>query len=235
MPKRRGNQGKGGGPGKTADLIAWNKRPFLDKMLDDGESPNKAAQWCRDNGFEISTPSLYNYARKRKEAIVNGLYAEIMPAPPEPVVKPESKAKKTAKQRKAQTMANLERKAEHQTVAKVKHDMELLDEIIQKGFDTLKLMDAINPATAIKAIELKQKITGGAHNGLTTYGVEEIRLREAARENAIVTILLEYIPEDKQQEVLHRMEKATHEYYESVGLGDAYRQNSAQHEEASNE
>ncbi|MNN77481.1 hypothetical protein D3C81_1939480 [compost metagenome] len=102
--------------------------------------------------------------------------------------------------------------------------MELLDEIIQKGFETLKAMEVIYPMTAIKALEAKHKITGGAHNGLTTYGVEEIRLREAARENAIVCILLEYIPPEKHDEALARMEEATKQYYDSIGLGDAYRQ-----------
>lgn len=31
--------------GKQKQLLAWPKRPFLDKMLDDGESPNKCAVW----------------------------------------------------------------------------------------------------------------------------------------------------------------------------------------------
>jgi hypothetical protein len=217
MPKK-----KRAASGYLEDLLKWNKRPFLDKMLDDGESPYKCAMWCKENGFPISSPTMYQYAKKRKEAIVNGLVAEIMPPPPE---NPEPIPKKTTKrQKKAQEMANMERKTEHQTFKKVKHDMELLDEIIQKGFETLKMMDAVNPAVAVKAVELKQKITGGAHGGHTVYGIEEIRLREAARENAIVTILLEYIPEEKHSEVLERMEKATMDYYESIGLGNAYKQ-----------
>jgi hypothetical protein len=258
MPKKKSK----GRPGRINDLLKWIKRPFLDKMLDDGESPYKCAMWCTENGFPISSPTMYEYARKRKEAIVNGLVAEIMPAPPslnrdedeadekqEDDSDTQKKPKRTMAEikkeaadkrrkrgmKKAQQLANMERKAQHMTVNKIKHDMELLDEIIQKGFETLKMMDVINPATAVKAIELKQKITGGAHAGLTTYGIEEIRLREAARENAIVTILLEYIPEEKHPEVLERMEKATLEYYESIGLGDAYRQHNAQMEEAANE
>jgi len=110
------------------------------------------------------------------------------------------------------------------TVDKVKHDLELLDEVIQKGFETLANIEEINPATAIAAIQLKHKITGGSHGGYTVYGIEEIKLREAARENAMVAVLLEFIPEEHQATVLDRMEQVTKEYYESIGLGGAYAQ-----------
>ncbi|REK71980.1 hypothetical protein DX130_20010 [Paenibacillus paeoniae] len=35
---------------------------------------------------------------------------------------------------------------------RIRHDLELLDEVIQKGFDTLSKMEVISPATAIKAM-----------------------------------------------------------------------------------
>lgn len=56
------------------------------------------------------------------------------------------------------------------------------------------------------------------------YGLEEIRLRETASENAMLAILLEFIPEERHEEVIAQMEKATREYYESIGLGEAYEQ-----------
>ncbi|WP_221469244.1 hypothetical protein [Cohnella nanjingensis] len=39
--------------------------------------------------------------------------------------------------------------------------MELLDEIIQKGFKTLNMMEVISPVTAIKAMEMKHKCPMG--------------------------------------------------------------------------
>lgn len=50
--------------------------------------------------------------------------------------------------------------------------MELLKEIIQKGFKTLGLMEVISPVTAIKAIEMKHKLFNGGTGGYTLYGLE---------------------------------------------------------------
>lgn len=49
----------------------------------------------------------------------------------------------------------------------MKLEMELLDEIIQEGFETLANIEEINPATAIAVIQLKHKITKGAHGDYT--------------------------------------------------------------------
>lgn len=215
------------GKTKLEELLEWKKRPFLDKMLDDGVSPNQCAQWCREQGFEISTPHMYTYAKRRKEAIVKDVQMDAVMDKRQANLPPQERKKleKKGGRKKAEPFGNMtqeERKQANMTVDKVKSDLELLDAIIQKGMETLHMMEAVAPQVAIKAIEIKNKITGGAHNGITTYGLEEIRLREAARENAILAILLKYIPEDKHDEVLAEMEKATREYYESIGLGEAY-------------
>ncbi|MFC4601968.1 hypothetical protein [Cohnella hongkongensis] len=198
--------------GKQKQLLAWPRRPFLDKMLDDGESPNKCAAWCKENGFDISVPTMYEYAKKRRAAIIGEIQADKL------------RSGKSKGNRIANNLTKEERKAAHMTVNKVKHDLELLDEVIQKGFETLTHTDEISPATAIAAIQLKYKITNGAHGGYTVYGIEEIKLREAARENAIVAVLLEFIPEEQHAAVLERMEQVTREYYVSIGLGEAYAQ-----------
>ncbi|WP_276356455.1 hypothetical protein [Cohnella caldifontis] len=199
--------------GKQKQLLIWPRRPFLlDKMLDEGESPNKCAAWCKENGFDISVPTMFEYARRRRAAIIGEVQADKLRCG-------KSKGKRFANNPKRE-----ERKASHMTVDKVKHDLELLDEVIQKGFETLANIEEINPATAIAAIQLKHKITNGTHGGYTVYGIEEIRLREAARENAILAVLLEFTPEDQHAAVMERMEQATQEYYASIGLGEAYAQ-----------
>lgn len=217
---------KGNGPGRLSDLNDWIKRPFVDKMLDDGESPNKVAQWCNENGFEISVPTMYTYAKKRKEAIIKGEGVKrVLGKEPEPPQPPKPRGGTKEGRAKREANEKVVRKEQGMSSGnKVLSDLQLLDAVIQKGMDTLNAMDYIKPDTAIKAIELKNKLTGGAHNGITTYGLEELRLREAARENAITVILLRFIPEDQHEAVLEEMEKATKEYYESIGLGDAYEQ-----------
>jgi hypothetical protein len=59
-------------------------------------------------------------------------------------------------------------------------------------------------------------------SGYTDYGIDEICLRDTARENAITTILLEFIPEDRH--ALEKMQEVEREYYKSIGLGEAYAQ-----------
>ncbi|MFD1176520.1 hypothetical protein ACFQ3W_09435 [Paenibacillus puldeungensis] len=70
--------------------------------------------------------------------------------------------------------------------------MELLEEIIQKGFKTLGPMKVIRPVTAIKAIAMKHKLFNGGTGCYTLYGVE-IKVHEATREQAITIAILEFI------------------------------------------
>jgi hypothetical protein len=213
---------------KLEQLYEWKKRPFVDKMLDDGESPNQVHKWIMDNGFEISMPTVYTYAKRRKEAIVKGIQMDkVMDKRKDKDENGHSKAdRKRIEKAKAgvnaMNMSKEERKQANLSVNKVQSDLELLDAVLQKGYETLEQMEFMPPKDFLKAIELKHKITGGAHNGLTTYGLDEIRLRESARESAMLTILLEFIPEDKHEEVIERMELATKEFYDSIGLGEQY-------------
>lgn len=139
---------------------------------------------------------MYEYAKKRRAAIISGIQADTL------------RSGKPKENRCANNLTNEERKGAYMTVDKVKHDLELLDEVIQKGFETLANIQEINPATAIAAIQLKHKITNGAHGGYAVYGIEEIKLREAARENAIMAVLLEFILEEKHAAAIDRIEKS---------------------------
>jgi fatty acid/phospholipid biosynthesis enzyme len=136
-----------------------------------------------------------------------------------------TKAHQQRKEKRAQTKVRIDQElADQDNPKRIRHDMELLDEVIQKGFDTLNKMEVISPVTAIKAIEMKHKLTSGSAGGYTVYGIEEIKLREAAREQAVVTAILEFIPKEQHVTVMKRMEQAEREYYESIGLGEAYAQ-----------
>lgn len=224
-------------------LAEWRKRPFLDKMLDDGESPNRCHKWCLENGFDISVPMLYKYASRRKKAIIADVPIMEAMDRKKPVKAIEGQEedteglvdrkgrpnrrgrhKNTGRKEKPKRTNEARKEKLHsvEPERKVQTDLEMLDVVIQKGFQTLRDMEAVAPQVALKAVELKWKITGGKHMGVTTYGIEEIRLREAARENAILTVLLEYIPEEHHEEVIKKMEETTKSYYESVGLAEAY-------------
>ncbi|MEK0315059.1 hypothetical protein [Cohnella sp. 56] len=225
-------------PGKVAALVKWNNRPYLDKMIDDGTPVKELVTWCNDNGFPISLPTMYSYKKQRREAIVNGLTLELLHAKDDPLKKAlEDAARNKAREKgntqykenrredRAKVKATLEKElADQENTKRIRHDMELLDELIQKGFDTLSKMDVISPITAIKAIEMKHKLSNGSTGGYTHYGLEEIKIRETGREQAITAAILEFISVEQHDAVIQRMEDVTRAYYESIGLGEAYRQ-----------
>jgi len=212
-------------PGKEAALAKWNNKPLLDKMIDDSTPVKELVAWCNDNGFPISIPTMYSYIRQRREAIVNGLTIELLHAKVDPLKKAlEDSARDKAREKgntqykenraeeRAKAKATLEKELVDQDSAKrIRHDLELLDEVIQKGFDTLSKMEVVSPVTAIKAIEMKHKLTNGSNGGYMHYGLEEIKIREAAREQAITAAILKFGPVEQHGAVIKRLEQVTRE------------------------
>lgn len=79
--KKGGKGGRGGNkstPGKIVALVEWNKRPFLDKMIDDETPVKDLVAWCKDNGFYISLPTMYTYMKQRREGVINNLTNELL-------------------------------------------------------------------------------------------------------------------------------------------------------------
>lgn len=120
------------------------------------------------------------------------------------------------------SLARHRKKQHRNSKQRVMSDLQFLDVMIQKGIETLAQMPSIDPGKALKAIELKHKLTEGKHGGITMYGMEEIRLRENARENAMVEVIQRYVDPDKQEELLQQLEQTTSDFYEAHGLEEAY-------------
>lgn len=125
------------------------------------------------------------------------------------------------------SVARHRRKQYRNNKSKVMTDIQFLDVLIQKGMETLSQMPSIDPGKAIKAIELKHKLTQGKHDGLTIYGMEEIRLRENARENAMVEVIQRFVSPDKQEELLEVLEATSRDFYKAHGLDDLSNRSSA--------
>ncbi|MBG9734429.1 hypothetical protein ABD86_09935 [Paenibacillus alvei] len=53
---------------KQKTTINVSGEPFLDKMLNDGESPNKCAVWCIKSTASYWT--MYEYAKKHRATII---------------------------------------------------------------------------------------------------------------------------------------------------------------------
>ena len=46
---------------KLEKLVKWEHCNEVNEMLLSGVSPHKVSDWCKENGFSISHPKLYEY------------------------------------------------------------------------------------------------------------------------------------------------------------------------------
>jgi oligoribonuclease (3'-5' exoribonuclease) len=95
----------------------------------------------------------------------------------------------------------------------VKNELEVLDTIIDLGMNALSQSPTIKIETALKAIELKNKLTDGKHAGLTGYGLDQLRELEQAKFNAMIEVVLKYVPEDKHEELDAAIAAAERQFY----------------------
>lgn len=183
---------------KLEKLVKWDHIDEVNEMLLNGISPHKISDWCKERGFAISHPKLYEYKDMLQTAIAKQITVERLLGIGVPKRSP------------------IQLKALGITAAKdmVKNEMDVLDAIIQRGFDALTQNPSVKLQDAMRAIELKSKLTGGAHGGLTNYGLDQLREVEKAKFNAMVTVVMKYVPEDKHEELEVAIASAEREYYE---------------------
>lgn len=192
-------------------------RVKVETLMDEGKSIAYIQSFCTNQGFEISHGSLSNYKKKREESIRTGTplehlldrrantgnVVELTPKTPEP-----------------ETVENMVR-TNHETGnhdTRVFNTLSFLEDIIQKGMNTIQATDVLDPSLAIKAVDLHHKISGGNGGGLTIYGLEELKIQMKAMETAYTTAIMEFIPEEKHDEVFRRMEEAEKDFYDNLDL-----------------
>ncbi len=193
---------------KLEKLVKWDRVDEVNEMLMSGISPHKVSEYCKEHGFSISHPKLYEYKELLQTAITKQITVERLLGIGVP--------KRTPIQLQALGI----------TAAKdmVKNEIDVLDAIVQRGFQALTANPTVKLQDAMRAIELKQKLTGGSHGGLTNYGLDQLRAIEQAKFNAMVQVVMRYIPEDKIPELEEAISTAEREYYvnEAPDLLDEY-------------
>jgi hypothetical protein len=183
---------------KLEKLVKWEHVDEVNDMLMNGVSPHKVSEWCKEMGFTISHPKLYEYKALLQEAITKHITVERIlgiGVPKRTPIVLQALGLTSAK--------NL-----------VKNEMEVLDAIVQRGYDALTNSPTIKIQDALRAIELKNKLTQGQHAGLTGYGLDQLRELEQAKFQAIVEVVLQYLPEDKHDELQEAIAMAERTFYE---------------------
>lgn len=194
----------------------------VDNMLDEGHSYDYIVEFCKENGIVISKASLTNYKKKREESRETGvpLLQLLDKRSKDNVTYITEKEKQRIKGKKGEdetqqspaTVTSLDK------VNQVYNDLEFLDEVIQKGVRGLKEFDVVDTPLAMKAIELKAKITNNQLSGLSIAGLRELRLRQQARQSAFEEVLMRYVDPDKHEQVFEELEKVEKQFYENLDL-----------------
>lgn len=184
---------------KLERLCKWEKVEEVNDMLLRGVSPERVSNWCKERGMDISRPKLYEYKKILLESVTKEITVERIlgigaPADPHGLLKQMGISSTT------KTL--------------VRNELEVLDLFIQRGFDVASTNPDIKITDAIKAIELKNKLTQGTHGGLTSYGVEQLRDIERYKFEAVMDVIRKYVPEEHWVELEEKVAEAERKYYE---------------------
>lgn len=189
---------------KLIELCKWKHIDEVNARLDQGDTPNSVCTFINKNGFKISTPLIYEYAKMRRKAIVDGVNMEHLIGVVKPVDRNDPATKSSAQ--------------------KLKSEIDALDKIIAQGYNTLvEYADRpIAPKTMMDAIRLKNELTDGNHGFLTNYGMEQLRSIEQNKYQLIIEHLVSYIPEEVRQEAVDKIADIEDEYYQGTEYYEEY-------------
>ena len=186
--------------------MQWEHVDEVNRRLLEGESPRKISAWCEERGFSISHPKLYEYKELLQESIARNVAVQRLLGIP---MGEEEEESVTRKSMVLQALGATE------DVAYVKNEMDMLDKIIHLGMTEAMKSPSVKIETAMKAIELKNKLTGGKHGGLTNYGLDHLKALESAKMEAIIQVVTKYLPEDKREELALAVAEAERSFYEN--------------------
>lgn len=116
------------------------------------------------------------------------------------------------------------------SASKLKNDLEFLEMVIQTGTDQLKTLIANNDymisiQEVFKAIELKDKLTDGALEGYTDFGIKNLQQITENKYIELLEYIFKYIPEEDKSKLLNELEEVEEEYYKSTDYYEYYLRN----------
>ncbi|AUO79459.1 hypothetical protein BSP10_056 [Bacillus phage BSP10] len=210
--------------GSSSVLVQlYNNRKLatkVDNMLDEGQTYDYIIDFCKENGLSISKASLTNYKKKREESIQTGkpLLQLLDKRAKDNVTYITEKKVEAFKEKQSEDGHSPATIHEFDKMDSIFHDIELLDDIIRKGAKGLKQFDVVDTPLAMKAIELKAKITNNQLNGLSIAGLRELKLRQQARASALMEVIMKYVPEEQHDSLFEDMDAAEKAFYENLDL-----------------
>lgn len=186
----------------------------INVFIDDGKTLEFITSFANSQGVSVSLGTIRNYKKKREESIQQGV-------PFESLLDRRKKVGNILELQSKEVNA-VDRRDDEQGVYKQGSEKvisinQVLEELISKGMKGIKELPVVDPAIMMKAIQEWNKVNAG-NGGLTLQGVQELRLQVAAYEQAMKNVLLTYVPADKHEEVLDKMQQEEDRYYASLDL-----------------
>lgn len=195
---------------KLIELSNWKNIEVVNNMLDAGESPNNVCKFINQNGFKISAPMVYEYAKIRKQAIVSHISMDH-------ILGVAAEKAKGIEIEKTESFNSKQRQ--------LKSEIDMLDEIINKGYQDWREIFMNKPVTmsmTMNAIKMKNDLTNSSHGFLTNYGMEQLRELEKQKYEVLIDLIMSYVPEELREQVAQEVDAAEDEYYRNTEYYEEY-------------
>lgn len=202
-------------------LTIYDNIVLRDKVgtaLDNEVDYQSIADMCKKYGIEVSVASISRYAKKRQEAIKNDQdLRELLDADTERTIINIKKKQVDKPQEPEQP--------EPQEPEFVKNDEvsveTMLNNMIQSSYRYYMQADEPVPVKEFtKMIKLYTQINGNNNHGLTQEGLQQLRIFRHAQNNAMVHVILKYVPEDKRKEVLQEIKDVEEKEYKKLDVSE---------------
>ncbi|MDT9683429.1 hypothetical protein RND61_15375 [Streptomyces sp. TRM76323] len=192
----------------------------VNTFLDDGKTLEFITKFINSQGINISRSSVDNYKSKREESIATNVpLGELLDKRKRTGNVLELAAYEDSDKEGSLISTDTNNNVDYPKSNRILSDLEVLDKMESIGVQTLDSMTELDPQLLLKVIEAKTKLTGNVSGGITIDGVKMIRLQQQALEAAYTEVLMQYIPEEKHEEVLEKMGQAEQEFYDNMELG----------------
>lgn len=203
-------------------LLSTKIHSEFDKADAGGESMtyDEMVELAAEYGLQISKASLSRYRERRVESIETGTPLEDL----------------LDRRRRTGNIIDIktpnENQSEHKlpgggtfeetfdTVEKVYSDIQVLDEIIQKGYNALQYTETADIPHALRAIEIRAKLTDNSMQGLSLVGLRELRMRTQAKHSAMLDSIMKYVPEEQHEELLDYIDEQEKAFYDNLDLNE---------------
>ena len=187
----------------------------VETMLQQNVSKLKIVKWLKSQDFEISEHSIGRLVVAYKNAIKDKVSVKNFIVPTSILTEEDIK----------EFLVNKE--ATVVEIKKIKNDREVLDRIIQKGFNHIENMkdEEITIPIMFQTIELIESLLSN-HN--TIYGEEVYQELELGKYAVIIQELLKFVPEREKELVIQRLKDVEEQYYRDKGFYEEYKQSKQQ-------